>query len=58
MLLRSAFFGDEETSSGSQERFHWRALYHHVVEVSGIEMSEKKEERLASVFVREFMKKV
>lgn len=32
-------------------------LYHHLIEVKGIEMPRKKEERLASLFVRKIMKK-
>lgn len=33
-------------------------LYHHLVEVKGIEMSRRKEEKEASLFVREFVKKL
>ena len=32
-------------------------LYHHVVEFYGLDMSEKKEERLANVFVKKVVKR-
>jgi hypothetical protein len=32
-------------------------LYHHLVDVKGIEMPRRKEERMANLFVREVMKK-
>jgi len=46
------------TKKGLKKRNVLHELFHHVVESKGIEMSEKKEERMASAFVREVMKKV
>jgi len=45
------------TKKGLNRRNVLHELYHHVVEEMGIEMSEKKEERMANLFVREVMKK-
>ena len=44
------------TKRGLKKRNVLHELYHHLVEANGIEMSEKKEERLASVFVTEIMR--
>jgi len=46
------------TKKGLKKRNVLHELFHHVLEAKGIEMSERKEERLASAFVREVMKKV
>ena len=45
------------TKKGLKKRNVLHELYHHVVENKGLEMSEKKEERMASVFVRGVMKR-
>ena len=42
---------------GLNKRNVLHELYHHVVEKKGLEMSNKKEESLANLFVREIMKK-
>jgi len=46
------------TKKGLNKRNVLHELYHHIVEAEGIEMPKMKEERMASVFVREVMKKV
>ena len=45
------------TKKGLKKRNVLHELYHHIVEAKGIEMAEKKEERMANLFVREIMKK-
>lgn len=44
------------TKRGFNRRNVLHEVFHHVVEAKVIEMSEKKEERLARVFVKEVMK--
>jgi hypothetical protein len=45
------------TKKGLNKRNVLHELYHHFVEEKGIELSEKKEERLANLFVGKVMKK-
>lgn len=45
------------TKKGLKKRNVLHELYHHVVEEKGIEMSDRKEERMANQFVIEVMKK-
>ena len=45
------------TKKGFNKRNVLHELYHHLVEANGIEMDGREEERLASLFVREIMKK-
>ena len=45
------------TKKGLNRRNVLHELFHHVVENKGLEMTEKKEERQANLFVREIMKK-
>jgi len=45
------------TKKGLNKRNVLHELYHHIVNDKGLEISEKKEEREASRFVREVMKK-
>jgi len=44
------------TRKGLNKRNVLHELYHHIVEAKGIEMPNMKEERMASLFVREVMK--
>ena len=44
------------TRKGLNRRNVLHELYHHIVEAKGIEMPNMKEERMASLFVREVMK--
>jgi len=46
------------TKKGLDKRNVLHELYHHIVEAKGIEMPKMKEERMASLFVREVMRKV
>lgn len=45
------------TKKGLNRRNVLHELYHHLVESYGLEMSERKEEKEASLFVREVMKR-
>jgi hypothetical protein len=45
------------TKKGLKKRNVLHELYHHIVENKELNMPEKKEERLASLFVREVMKR-
>ena len=45
------------TKKGLNRRNVLHELYHHLVESYGLELTEKKEERMANLFVREVMKK-
>ena len=45
------------TRKGLKRRNVLHELYHHIVDVRGIEMPEKKEERMANLFVRKITKK-
>jgi len=44
------------TKKGLKKRNVIHELYHHIVENKGLEMSERKEEMAANVFVRNVMK--
>jgi len=46
------------TKKGLNRRNVLHELYHHIVGAKGIEMPKMKEERMASLFVREVMKKL
>ena len=46
------------TKKGFTRRNVLHELYHHLVEVKGIEMPEKKEERLANAFAKEVVRKL
>lgn len=46
------------TKKGLKKRNVLHELYHHIVNNEGLEISEKKEEREASKFARETMRKV
>lgn len=45
------------TKKGLNRRNVLHELYHHLVESYGLEMADRKEERLAGLFAREVMKK-
>ena len=45
------------TKEGLNKRNVLHELYHHIVDSKGIDMLEKKEERMASLFSQEIMKK-
>jgi len=45
------------TKKGLNKRNVLHELYHHIVEAKGIEMPKMKEERMASLFVREVTKR-
>jgi hypothetical protein len=45
------------TRRGMNKRNVLHELYHHLVDIKGIEMPRWKEERMANLFVREVMKK-
>ena len=45
------------TKKGLNKRNVLHELYHHIVENNGLEMSERREEMEANLFVREVMKK-
>jgi len=45
------------TKKGLNKRNVLHELYHHIVDSNGLEMSERKEEREAVVFVREMLKR-
>ena len=46
------------TKKGLNKRNILHELYHHISEAKGIEMPKMREERMASVFVREVMRRV
>ena len=46
------------TKKGLNRRNVLHELYHHIIEAKGIKMPQMKEERMASLFVREVIRKV